>query len=346
MSETHPYDVISSPQASVLCWTQGVPVDDKAIAQLRETASLPFVHPFVAVMPDVHVGKGSTVGSVIPTRGAVIPAAVGVDIGCGMCAVRTSLTANDLPDQLNTLRSAIEKRVPHGRTNNGRSADRGAWTNPPPEVLETWQNCLAERLQAITEKHPKATAANELSHLGTLGTGNHFIELCLDEQDQLWVMLHLGSRGIGNRIGTYFIQLAKREMERFFIQLPQQELAYLPEGTQSSCLLWRSQEAKCSWRKRHPEDAAGRRLRAAIAKAKQPEVKSQLPRPPPAGIPWEELEDEMSPQPLVIASVFVRLVLGAGRDEIVSEVSNIASQFTNYSGTPAKDAMGPSPPSS
>jgi tRNA-splicing ligase RtcB (3'-phosphate/5'-hydroxy nucleic acid ligase) len=181
-------------------------------------------------MPDVHKGMGATVGSVIPTSGAVIPAAVGVDIGCGMMAARTSLRASELPDELGAVRSAIEARVPHGRTDNGGKNDRGAWHDAPAAVTAAWAD-LAPRYASILEKHPKLDRGSSIEHLGTLGTGNHFIEVCLDQEDRVWIMLHSGSRGVGNRIGSHFIELAKREMERWFIHLPDHDLAYLPEGT-------------------------------------------------------------------------------------------------------------------
>ena len=212
-------------------WTRGVPVDDKARAQLTRAAQMPFVFRHVAAMPDVHVGIGATVGSVIPTKGAVIPAAVGVDIGCGMMAARTSLVASDLPDGLGRIRAAIERAVPHGREVGRGKRDTGAWGDPPPAIVEAWTS-LAERFARITAKYPKLEKANSLAHLGTLGTGNHFIELCLDEAAQVWVMLHSGSRGIGNAIGSFFIELAKQDMRRWFINLPDEDLAYFPEGTE------------------------------------------------------------------------------------------------------------------
>ena len=212
-------------------WTRGVPVDDKARAQLTRAAQMPFVFRHVAAMPDVHVGIGATVGSVIPTKGAVIPAAVGVDIGCGMMAARTSLVASDLPDGLGRIRAAIERAVPHGREVGRGKRDTGAWGDPPPAIVEAWTS-LAERFARITAKYPKLEKANSLAHLGTLGTGNHFIELCLDEAVQVWVMLHSGSRGIGNAIGSFFIELAKQDMRRWFINLPDEDLAYFPEGTE------------------------------------------------------------------------------------------------------------------
>jgi tRNA-splicing ligase RtcB len=218
--------------AFVKTWTRGVPVEGKAEEQLKQVARLPFIHKWVAAMPDVHVGKGATVGSVIPTDGAVIPAAVGVDLGCGMVAARTTLTASQLPDSLHGLRTAIEAAVPHGRTGHGDPAnDRGAWGSPPPFVAEAWQ-AIRAGYERIVEKHPKIDRGAHVQHLGTLGTGNHFIEVCIDESERVWLMLHSGSRGVGNRIGSYFIELAKEDMRRWFIQLPEADLAYLPEGTE------------------------------------------------------------------------------------------------------------------
>ena len=211
-------------------WTRGVPVDEKARDQLSRTAMLPFIYKHVAAMPDVHVGKGATVGSVIPTRGAVIPAAVGVDIGCGMMAARTSLVASDLPDGLEAVRHAIERAVPHGRTVGRGKRDTGSWGEPPSEIVAAWSS-LADAFKLIAEKYPKLEKANHLVHLGTLGTGNHFIELCLDQEARVWVMLHSGSRGIGNAIGSSFIELAKQDMRKWFINLPDDDLAYFPEGT-------------------------------------------------------------------------------------------------------------------
>lgn len=226
------YNVIETENgAPIKAWTKGVPVEAAAEAQLKNVARLPFIHKWVAAMPDVHFGIGATVGSVIPTRGAIIPAAVGVDIGCGVMAVHTTLNAHDLPDNLHNIRTAIERAVPHGRTDHGRESDRGAWAKPPAENLATWAS-LDERYKAIVERHPKIAHKQRVNHLGTLGTGNHFIEVCLDESEGVWLMLHSGSRGVGNRIGTYFIELAREEMRRFFVNLPDRDLAYLAEGTQ------------------------------------------------------------------------------------------------------------------
>lgn len=220
----------------VKMWTRGVPVEESAMKQLANVAAMPFVHHHVAAMPDVHWGMGATVGSVIATRGAIIPAAVGVDIGCGMMASRTDLTASDLPDTLFGIRSAIEAAVPHGRTDNGGPNDRGAWGEPDESDGSRFvASGLALDLALLSAKHPKRlerAARRAPNHLGTLGTGNHFIEVCLDEVDHVWLMLHSGSRGIGNAIGQQFIELAKEDMRRWFVNLPDADLAYLPEGTQ------------------------------------------------------------------------------------------------------------------
>jgi len=225
------YNVIDNPTGvPIKMWTKGVPVEDAATQQLRNVASLPFVHKWVAAMPDVHFGMGATIGSVIPTVGAIVPAAVGVDIGCGMMAVQTSLNAGNLPDNLREMRRAIEKVVPHGRTSNGGRGDRGAWRDIPKPTQKAWAQLLPT-FERVTDKHPKIAKTNNVNHLGTLGTGNHFIEVCLDETDQVWFMLHSGSRGVGNRIGSYFIGKAKEEMMRWHIHLPDMDLAYLPEGS-------------------------------------------------------------------------------------------------------------------
>lgn len=213
--------------APIKAWTDGVPVEEAALKQLHNVSRMPFLHKHVAVMPDVHWGMGATVGSVIATKGAIIPAAVGVDIGCGMMAVQTNLTASDLPDSLSAMRSAIEAAVPHGRTDNGGPNDRGAWGS------EQDMGDMHAGLSVILQKHPKLEkpAQRAPRHLGTLGTGNHFIEVCLDEAQRVWIMLHSGSRGIGNSIGSYFISQAKEEMRRWFINLPDVDLAYLPQGS-------------------------------------------------------------------------------------------------------------------
>jgi tRNA-splicing ligase RtcB len=232
MSDEKNYNVFTpTTGVPIKAWTKGVPLEEQARKQLLNVAQLPFIFKWVAAMPDVHWGMGATVGSVIPTKGAIIPAAVGVDIGCGMMAVQTDLNARDLPDHLKGIRSAIEKAVPHGRTNHGGRGDVGAWREIPARNNEVWQT-LKPRYDAILEKHPKLDRGNHSNHLGTLGTGNHFIEVCLDESENVWFMLHSGSRGVGNRMGSYFIEVARRDMEKFFIHLPDKDLAYFSEGSE------------------------------------------------------------------------------------------------------------------
>jgi tRNA-splicing ligase RtcB len=211
-------------------WTTGVPVEEQARKQLEATASLPIVWPHLAVMPDVHWGMGSTVGSVVPTKGAIVPACCGVDIGCGCSAVRTSLSSAALQDNGQAIRDAIERAVPHGRTNDGGSNDRGAWGTVPDDVANYWAS-MAGGFQTLVDHCPKLDTKRQAHQLGTLGTGNHFVEVCLDESDRVWIMLHSGSRGIGNRIGQTYIAAAKKRCERDGVQLPNADLAWLPEGT-------------------------------------------------------------------------------------------------------------------
>ena len=205
-------------------------IDAQALRQLHNIASLPIVHPHVAAMPDVHAGIGATVGSVIPTRSAIIPAAVGVDIGCGMNAVRTTLTASDLPDNLARLRSAIEAEVPVG-------FEQHEWSRVQGSRQARAVRPLGDRLAHIVERHRgiakmlRQFERTWICQAGTLGGGNHFIELCLDEEQRVWVMLHSGSRGIGNVIGRYFISAAQKDMRRHQLQLPDADLAYLSEGS-------------------------------------------------------------------------------------------------------------------
>src|SRR5213593_1208455 len=194
--------------------------------QLANVAQLPIVFRHVAAMPDVHAGSGATVGSVIPTRGAIIPAAVGVDIGCGMNAVRLSLEAEQLPDSLARVRTAIEHAVPVGFDEHGESGARREACTP-----------LARRLAEIVHKHPRIAKMQRdhekkwVRQMGSLGGGNHFIEVCLDESEHLWVMLHSGSRGIGNCIGQYFIAQAREAMQKRDAHLPDRDLAWFDEGT-------------------------------------------------------------------------------------------------------------------
>lgn len=189
----------------VKMWTCGVPVEDVARKQLANIAKMPFIYKHVAVMPDVHLGKGSTIGSVIPTKGAIIPAAVGVDIGGGMMACKTTLGASDLPDSLGSLRAAIEKTVPHGMSPRRGGRDKGSWATPPTQVDELWAQ-LAPGFQRITQKYSRPKNTNNYRHLGTLGSGNHFVEVCLDKDDCVWLMLHSGGGNAFRRKGVGYPQ--------------------------------------------------------------------------------------------------------------------------------------------
>jgi len=223
MDHETPYELLEHPDAvPIKAWTRGVPLEDEARAQLRNVARLPFIHKWVAAMPDVHWGLGATIGSVIPTHKAIIPAAVGVDIGCGMMASRTTLRASDLPDDLHPLRRAIERAVPVGMNSHKQT--------PAPSEDE-WKKMRAS-FRRIMQRHPRIGDKRPEAQLGTLGGGNHFIEVCLDQDDRVWVMLHSGSRGIGNMIGRYFIALAKKDMAKHVRNLPDKDLAYFEEGAE------------------------------------------------------------------------------------------------------------------
>ncbi len=212
------YEVAAHP---IKMWTHGVPVEEAAREQLRNIANLQFIHGHVAVMPDVHLGKGATVGSVIATKGAIVPAAVGVDIGCGMVAAKLLMRAEDLPDSLRAARLAIERAIPVGPN---------SYDQAPRPAEATWYHGLKLRYEVIENKNPAfAPKASPVVQIGTLGGGNHFIELCLDKDDGVWIMLHSGSRNIGNRIGSYFITRAREEMARLDVHLPDRDLGYLVE---------------------------------------------------------------------------------------------------------------------
>lgn len=223
---------VDTGRAEIKHWTRGVQFEGAAVDQVRRLASMPFIFRHVAIMPDVHAGIGATVGSVIATKGAIIPAAVGVDIGCGMMAVQTNIRAEDLPDDLHTMRSQIEGSVPIGRTDDGGPNDRGSWDFVPADVRAAWEGPLAEEYASLVKQEARIGQGRSLHHLGTLGTGNHFIEVCLDLAGSVWVMLHSGSRGVGNRIGQTYIERAKEDMRRWFINLPDKDLAYLPQGSE------------------------------------------------------------------------------------------------------------------
>ncbi len=201
-------------------------IDYRALAQLKSLAQLPIIHSHIAAMPDVHVGIGATVGSVIPTKSAIIPAAVGVDIGCGMNAVRLSLKSNQLPDSLRSLRGEIERAVPVGNAAHKLISARHSAAKE-----------LAKGADQLLDKHVKLNKMLRrprdtwLRQLGTLGSGNHFIEICIDQHQDVWIMLHSGSRGIGNALGRYFIELARKDMARHQANLPDKNLAYFQEGS-------------------------------------------------------------------------------------------------------------------
>ena len=219
---------LNQGRVPVKIWTEDI--EPEALQQLVNISRLPIVHGHVAGMPDVHAGIGATVGSVVATKAAIIPAAVGVDIGCGMNAVRLSLKASDLPHSLQRIRSAIEATVPVGFAQHESSKVHGATQVRMAHALE-------HRLYIIAGKHPALTKMLKrfddtwICQVGTLGGGNHFIELCIDEDQSVWVMLHSGSRGIGNVIGRYFIDAAKKDMQRHQVILPDRDLAYFAEGS-------------------------------------------------------------------------------------------------------------------
>lgn len=203
-------------------------IDAGARRQLELMSQLPILHGHIAAMPDVHVGTGATVGTVVPTKDAIVPSMVGVDIGCGMMAARLSLTENDLPDSLYHVRKAIEKMIPVGMESHAVSKVRGS-------QYEAMCRPLKDRLFTIFDKHPGVRKMSPkdtwLTQIGTLGGGNHFIELCTDENRNIWIMLHSGSRGLGNAIGRYFIEAAKKDLEARHGKLPDMNLAYFDKDS-------------------------------------------------------------------------------------------------------------------
>lgn len=202
----------------ILAWLDPETIEAEALQQLHNISEMPFLFRHVAVMPDCHLGKGATVGSVIATDNAIIPAAVGVDIGCGMIAVKTSLFAKDLPDDLSKLRHSIERSIPLGAGQGNNQVTGSALVRV--QELQTKSNGIYDSL----DKHWQGA-------LGTLGSGNHFIELSLDEENRVWVVLHSGSRGIGNKIACKHIKVAQTLCEQMFVALKDKDLAYLPAET-------------------------------------------------------------------------------------------------------------------
>src|SRR5882724_1393351 len=208
--------------APIKAWIEGVPVEDEAMAQLYNIARLPFIWKHVAAMPDMHKGAGATVGSVIATRGAVVPAACGVDIGCGMFAEKTALRAEDLPDDLHGLRCAIEAAIPHGRSANGGQGDVGAWEYIPMHVMayNNISGLMVPRARLGEKFENRWTNENVLRQFGTLGGGNHFVEVSIDENGDVWILLHSGSRGIGHALASAYIERAQASLEKYFVKLP------------------------------------------------------------------------------------------------------------------------------
>ncbi|MBA4761685.1 RtcB family protein [Sphingomonas sp.] len=228
------FSIHPTHHAPLKLWDSAGPFEAGAMQQLRNVAALPFIFRHVAGMPDVHWGMGATVGSVIATQRAIVPAAVGVDIGCGMMAVRTSLTASQLPDSLAALRAEIERAVPKGmESNQSANHAKGGWASTPNSVSRTWYDRFEDRWRKIVAKNPKVDGKTS-DQLASMGGGNHFIEVCLDEEQRVWVMLHSGSRGTGNRIGTWFINAAKEAIvkETLDFHLVDKDLAFLTEGSQ------------------------------------------------------------------------------------------------------------------
>lgn len=239
------YEEVEGGNVPIKAWTIGVPFEHGAKVQLRYAAMLPFVQPHIAVMPDAHVGIGCTVGAVIPTYKAIIPACVGVDIGCGMVAVRTDLTSHSISESGNDLFEALSNAIPVGV---GKGHGEGSWAKVPESSERAWED-LESGLRTIRDSNSKISPKNAMEQLGTLGSGNHFVNVSLDEQDRVWFMLHSGSRGIGNKIGTHFIELARKDMERQDKRLPNRDLAYFEEGSEhfseyTFAVLWAQEYAR------------------------------------------------------------------------------------------------------
>jgi tRNA-splicing ligase RtcB len=243
------YENVEGGDIPIKAWTIGVPFEHAAKAQLRYCSMLPFVRPHIAVMPDVHYGAGSTVGSVIPTVKAIIPATVGVDLGCGMIAVKTDLTSHQISDNGQELFDAIAEAIPVG---SGKKSNEGSWDSERhliPDIVKDAYRNIEPQIRKIIDKHGQVSHKRILEQLSTLGSGNHFCSVALDESDFAWIVIHSGSRGIGNNIGRYFIDIAKKEMDRLDRQIPNRDLAYLEEGTEYfndyvEAVLWAQDYAK------------------------------------------------------------------------------------------------------
>jgi tRNA-splicing ligase RtcB len=255
------FQVMHGKSGLVKHWTAGVEFEEEAQKQVLNVADLPFIFKHVAVMPDTHAGLGATIGSVIPTMGAVIPAACGVDIGCGISCVKLDgVATKDLVKNAGYLREKIEHVVPHGRTANGGVGDVGAHKAIPEAVENCWKSELVEGYNDMVYVDPELAHKGVLSQLGTLGTGNHFFELSTDENDGVWAIVHSGSRGIGNKIGQTFINKAKAAMQTWHITLADPNLAYLPTGTLDFAAYMRAVE----WAQRYARLSRELMMRAAV----------------------------------------------------------------------------------
>lgn len=274
-------------------WTSSVePIEEQAMKQLNNLSSLgpDVIHGHIAVMPDVHCGIGATVGTVIPTKKVIIPSAVGVDIGCGMCATQLSLNLNDIKlDSLAEVRKTIEKVIPVGF--DGVDKSRFEKQGLLEENERIWQEKLLKDFRNIlanAENGPnklkqsqilEIEKSNHCTHLGSLGTGNHFIELCVDDSKEkhLWIMLHSGSRGVGNAIGRIFIEMAKEDMLQTYGSLPQdKDLAYLRKGTKYFDLYWMAVKWAQKYAALNRETMMKRIIRALVQSKLFPEFKTDL----------------------------------------------------------------------
>jgi tRNA-splicing ligase RtcB len=225
--------VFKTHKGLVKAWIDGVPIEESALEQAKNIADSPHVFKHVALMPDAHLGKGACIGAVVATVGAAYPSVTGVDIGCGMMACPTLLSKDALTDvDLSELRAQIEASIPTGRSHNGGAGDCGAWPRGrlPSRIRAVWDAELEETFQDIIVEYPDAVPYNDANHLGTLGTGNHFIEMCTDEEGHIWLMIHSGSRGPGNKFGAFFIGLAQRKCKQWASALVHPDLAFLPQG--------------------------------------------------------------------------------------------------------------------
>lgn len=214
-------------------WDRGIVIEEEAFKLSKKISELPFVTG-IAMMPDAHSGIGCNIGSVIVMKDAVVPSFTGVDIGCGMIATRTNIDPELAISCKEDLFASISEKVPNGRTSDGGENDVGRWHVAPDEVSEVWKDKLESGYLKVVSQCPSIDRGNKVTweHLGTLGTGNHFLELCTDQENRVWIMLHSGSRGVGARIGNSYIRIAKEECDRWYIKLPDQHMGYFPRGTQ------------------------------------------------------------------------------------------------------------------